>query len=123
MPVKNFADQKNVLSEHLQVIIGINIWNRRKELGFTQAQVASQMGENYSSITVSNHERGGDHMNVATLVMYSRVLMISVHDLLAEPVLKDQIAVTPEYYELSGEDCTRADEYIILLWSAARFSR
>ena len=122
MPDKNTVVLQDGLSEHLQVIIGINIRVRRKELGYTQAQVAALMGETYSSVTVSNHERGGDHMNAWTLVMYSRVLQISVHDLLADPVLKDKIAVTPEYYELSEGDRVKADEYIIQLWSVAHLS-
>lgn len=123
MADRDTPTQKNALSEHLQRIIGMNLRIRRKELGYTQAQVAALMGETYSHVTISNHERGGDHMNVLTLVMYSRVLQISVHDLLADPVLKGKIAVTPEYYELSEGDCAQADEYIILLWSASRVYR
>ena len=77
------------------------------------------LGESFSFVTVSHHERGGDHMNVGTLVMYSRVLQVSIHELIADPVLRDKIAVTPEYYELSTEDRSKADEYIIQLWNTA----
>lgn len=111
--------RKEKLSEPLLRIIGINIKNRRAELGYTQENVAAKMGKSFSRVTVSKHERGGDHMNVGTLVTYSRILQISVHDLIANPVLKDKVAVTPEYYELSVEDRTKVDEYIIQLWTAA----
>lgn len=120
MPDFNDNSRTENPSGYLLVIIGINIRNRRKELGYTQAQVAELMGESFSSTTVSNHERGGDHMNAGTLVMYSRILRIPVHALLADPVLKEKIAVTPEYYELSDGDRVKADEYIIHLWSIAR---
>ena len=115
----NAGAWKEILSDQLLRVIGINIKNRRKELGYTQEQVADMMGESFSFVTVSHHERGGDHMNVGTLVTYSRVLKIPAHELIVDPVLKDKIAVTPEYYELSAEDRSKADEYIIQLWNTA----
>ena len=108
---------KENLSARLLKIIGINIRNRRKELGMTQSQLSEKVGGNISPATVSRHENGGDHMNVGTLMAYAHALLTSVHELMADPVLKDKIAVTPEYYDLSDADRAKADEYIIRLWN------
>ncbi|MCD8098070.1 MAG: helix-turn-helix domain-containing protein [Lachnospiraceae bacterium] len=53
---------------------GINIRKRRKELGWTQAQLAEEMGDNMTDKTISKYERGVHTMGIQTLYDFAEAL-------------------------------------------------
>lgn len=69
--------------EKLKDHIGKNISLHRKKQGLTQAGLAEKL--NYSDKAVSKWERGESVPDVMTLVSISRVLGVTVDDLLADP--------------------------------------
>lgn len=83
--------------------IGFRICNRRKQLGFTQEQIAEQM--DVSIQMVSNLERGNKAIRIENLVKLSRILHISTDYILTGAYTEqDQNALLTQLSKLSNTD-------------------
>ena len=78
------AELNNLLSvdeNQLWRTIGTNVVNRRTQLGITQLALADMM--EFSRTSVTNLERGNQHLPLAKLVRLSKFLECSLDDLLS----------------------------------------
>ncbi len=83
--------------------IGKRIQNRRKQLGYTQEQLAEQM--NVSIQMVSNLERGNKAIRIDNLINLSRILDISTDYILTGKETPEDIgALAVRITQLSTRD-------------------
>ena len=83
--------------------IGIRICNRRKQLNFTQEQIAEQM--DVSIQMISNLERGNKAIKIENLVKISEILKVSTdYILLGIHTESDKNIVLEKLSRLSDED-------------------
>ena len=84
-------------------VIGKRIQSRRKQLGYTQEQLAEMM--NVSIQMVSNLERGNKAIRIDNLVNLSQILDISTDYILTGKETTDDIqALTSQLARLSEKD-------------------
>ena len=62
-------------------LLGHNIWNTRKKVGFTQEKLAEK--SNLSTVFISRIERGVESPSVDNLVKIAKALGVNVADLVA----------------------------------------
>ncbi len=83
--------------------IGKRIQNRRKQLGYTQEQLAEMM--NVSIQMISNLERGNKAIRIDNLIHLSRILDISTDIILTgKETTDDMEALTSRIALLSAKD-------------------
>ena len=82
--------------------IGLRIFERRKQLGFTQEQLSAWM--DVSVQMISNLERGNKAIKIDNLVKLSRILEVSTDYILTgEQTLTDANQLSEEILALTAE--------------------
>lgn len=97
-------------SEQLKQI-GVRISNRRKQLNYTQEQIAEKMG--VSIQMVSNLERGNKAIKIENLLKISEILNVSTDYILTgKHTEKDSSSVLDRISKLSDSDYKMIDMLI-----------
>ncbi|MBE6985927.1 MAG: helix-turn-helix domain-containing protein [Ruminococcaceae bacterium] len=116
-------------ADKLKNRIGVNISSYRKQIGWTQAELAEKL--NYSDKAVSKWERGESIPDVLILANLAEQMGITVNDLLADPdALPEQTGAVQQVMGLVVEKTLKrkADKNIILglssilVWFVALFA-
>lgn len=97
--------KKNLGSSKLGVMLGANISERRKKLGWTQAELAERIG--VDTETVSRFERGSNLPSLLRLEKLADTLKIPLYRLMAasSPRSDDQTFILGEWIsELTSKD-------------------
>lgn len=99
------AMAKKSQGSKLGVVLGANICERRKKLGWTQAELAERIG--VDTETVSRFERGSNLPSLQRLEKLADALKIPLHKLVAASSLRsdDQAFILDEWIsELAPKD-------------------
>lgn len=116
-------------ADKLKNRIGVNISSYRKQIGWTQVELAEKL--NYSDKAVSKWERGESIPDVLILANLAEQMGITVNDLLADPdALPEQTGAVQQVMGLVVEKTLKrkADKNIILglssilVWFVALFA-
>lgn len=91
--------------------IGKRIQNRRKQIGYTQEQLADMM--NVSVQMISNLERGNKAIRIDNLVNISRILNISTDYILTGKETVEDISALAEKMEKLSERDRKLIEKIV----------
>lgn len=93
------TDQREIYN-----ILGKNVRKKRKEMGMTQTDVGNQLG--VTTQQVQKYESGKSAMYVHTLLDLSRILSLTLEDLVSEPVKVEEIIASKKRYfrDSKGEE-------------------
>lgn len=104
--------------DKIKARIGINIAERRKRAGLTQAGLAERL--NYSDKAVSKWERGESVPDVLTMMQLAELFGVRVDDLLQDPALSGSLSEEETYKPLASKRVIQALS-TTLVWFVALF--